>query len=98
MTTSASRLRVGQSASFNCESDLNPTSITWYKEDGTVVTSTNGSSNQMLLNPVSTDDEGRVFTCEANSQYGSQERSISLSTFGNNNFLLPSKLHVCLDK
>ena len=84
MTTSVSRLRVGQSVSIDCTSDLNPNNITWYKEDGTVVQRTSyGSSNRMRLNPVSTNDEGRVYRCEANSQFGSQERSITISTYGN---------------
>ena len=54
-------------------------------QNTTRVNSTSNSSAeiQMLLNPVSTNHEGKVFRCEANSPYGSQERSITLSTYGN---------------
>ena len=78
ITTSAARLRVGQRATFQCSSDLDPTSITWY-ENGTVVPSFSG---QVSKNPVSSNDEDRVLRCLVASPYGQQERNIRVKTYG----------------
>ena len=78
ITASAARLSVGQRATFHCSSDLDPTSITWY-ENGTVVPSFSG---QVSKNPVSSNDEGRVFRCLVASRYGQQERNIIVKTYG----------------
>ena len=75
---------------YEMNSTLYEEEATWHEEDEMVVqntdrlsiTSRSNEEIRLLLNPVSTNDEGRVFRCKANSRYGSQERSIILSTYG----------------
>ncbi len=78
VTTPGPRLRVGQRANFHCSSDLEPTSIYWY-ENSTIVSSFGG---QMLMNPVSTNNENKLFKCVITSPYGSQERNVRVMTYG----------------
>ena len=79
-TTSPSNLVIGQSVTFRCTSDLDPTGIDWYRSDTLVATS--NSQIETTLNPVSTNDEGMEYKCKARSPYGTQERSFILHTRG----------------
>ena len=68
---------VGQSVTFSCASDLDPTGIDWYRGETIVAT-----SGWTTLHPVSTKDEGIEYKCKARSPYGTQKRSFTLQTRG----------------
>ena len=74
-------LVVGSTVKFDCSSDLDPQSITWYR-NGLPVASVNGSSKEVTIDPVSTDDQDALYSCTVISPYGSQEQNKTLSVIG----------------
>lgn len=74
-------LVVGSRVKFNCFSDLDPQTVTWYR-NGSSVASASGSSKEIIIDPVSTDDQEVTYSCIVVSPYGSQERDKSLNVAG----------------
>ena len=72
-------LIVSNSARFQCSSDLDVLQIQWYRDGNRVLVST---SDDITLDPISTDDNGANYTCRVTSPYGDQERSVVLDVKG----------------
>ena len=81
MTSSANIGTVGSLITFSCSSDLDPVRIEWYRNN-TFLSRRYATSGSVTLGPISTDDEGAVFTCSAVGYYGSQERNKTLQVQG----------------
>ena len=83
---------VGETVNCTCSSDLEPTSISWYKGDqvspfcsqtihrSNLSGSISGSSTAMIR--VGTEDHGRVYRCVSNTPFGSQEKSFEVQVEG----------------
>ena len=77
LQTSCSRgFTVGSTATCTCSSDIQSSSLRWYRGGSPV---NYGSS---LTIAVSTDNEGEVYTCSMSSHCGSQRKSITVATTG----------------
>jgi hypothetical protein len=81
MTSTADIGTVGSMITFNCSSDLDPMRIEWYR-DNSLLSQTNSTLGTVVLELISTDDEGAVYTCSAIGRHGSQERSTILEVKG----------------
>ena len=72
-------LIIGTSASINCTSDLDVTTIEWLDGMGTVVVMSSIDAILGLeLDPVTSDLHNQVFTCRVTSPYGTQEQNITV--------------------
>ena len=83
---------VGEAINCTCFSDLEPTSISWYKGDqvspfcsqtinrSSLSGSVSGSITAMIR--VGTEDHGKVYRCVSNAPYGSQEKSFEVYVEG----------------
>ena len=75
----SSEFIVGQSVTCNCTSDLDPLFMEWYFQgNGSVLQ----RSRTSITIPVTTDDEGSVYTCRATSSCGTQQKIMILNTTG----------------
>lgn len=74
-------LVVGKQETFNCSSDLDAQTVTWYR-NGTIAASISGSYKDIVIDPVSTDHHEVVYSCVVVSPYGSQQRNTTLSVTG----------------
>ena len=81
MTSSATIGTVGSSVMFSCSSDLDPVRIEWHR-DNSLLSQRYVTSGSVTLGPISTDDEGAVYTCSAVGHHGSQERNKTLHVKG----------------
>ena len=81
MTSTADIGTVGRTIIFNCSSDLDPVRIEWYRDDR-LLSQTNSTSGTVVLDLISTDDEGAVYTCSAIGHHGSQEKNKTLRVQG----------------
>ena len=66
---------------LTCSSDLDIQQIEWFANSSRVVASSS-SELAYILDPVSTDHHGSLYTCVAISPYGNQERIITLNVTG----------------
>ena len=84
MVCNSTKFIVGQAVNCTCSSDLQPTSIEWYKQDQSLpfcsqnITrysrSFNGVSSVIII--PGTDDYRNLLTCVTNTLYGSQNESV----------------------
>ena len=72
---------MGQYEKFYCSSDLDPQTVTWYR-NGTVIASVSGSYKDIIIDPISTDHHGMMYSCAVVSPYGSQQRNKTLRVTG----------------
>ena len=77
----SSEFIVGESVECSCSSDLDPISIEWY-QGNTSVQQRSYSTRTIITIPVTTDDEGLVYTCLATSSCGTQQKMMTLNTTG----------------
>lgn len=94
MSSSANIGTVGSFITFSCSSDLDPVRIEWYRNN-TLLSQRYTTSGSVTLGPISTDDEGAVFTCSAIGNYGSQERNKTLQVQGKLGILLRYTDNAC---
>ena len=83
---------VGENVSCNCSSDLEPTSISWFKgnqdrqiclqtiNQTTLSASFFGSSEAVVK--VGTEDHGLSYRCVSDTPYGTQEKSVQVQVEG----------------
>jgi len=84
MVCNNSNFFVGQVIKCTCSSDLQPITIEWYKQDQSDpfcshnITQYNQNFNgtSYALVKASTEDQGKLLTCIANTLYGSQNKSL----------------------
>ena len=74
-------LNVGEYATILCSFDLELTSIEWIYNNEVIVSS---SSPQIALpfSPVNDSTHGRQYTCRATTQYGLQEKTVTIIVQG----------------
>ena len=72
---------MGQRERFYCSSDLDPQTVTWYR-NGTLTASVSGSYKDIIIDPISTDHHGTMYSCAVVSPYGYQQRNKTLSVTG----------------
>ena len=78
----AQQYSVGDNVSVSCSTDLTFSRIVWLNADGEEILATSNPFSPQLnltLNSVTADMDGTRFTCRVTSEFGEQERVITLA-------------------
>ena len=78
---SSNEFIIGERVVCSCSSHLDPMLIEWYQES-TRLSQWYYSTEASITIPVTTDDEGSVYTCLVTSSCGTQQKMVTLNTKG----------------
>ena len=78
---SSSEFIIGERVACSCSSHLDPMLIEWY-QGSTRLSQWYYSTEARITIPVTTDDEGSVYTCLVTSSCGTQQKMVTLNTKG----------------
>ena len=81
MQCHSSKFMVGECVECNCSSDLDPISIEWY-QGSTGIQQMSDNTSASITIPVTTDDEGSIYTCLVTSSCGTQKKTLTINTKG----------------
>ena len=72
----------GNSATLSCTSDLDVIATEWLDGMGTLLLSGTSAVLDLVVDPVTSDLQGQLFTCRVTSPYGTQQQTVSVTVSG----------------